>query len=160
MLEALEAVLLTHAHADHTGFAERACTEANAPVSVHQADAAVAKGAKPGKNDGSMSRYLLRAEFYRSAVSLGYHARAYLQAGRLLKYIHLNAQARWGQVLQPRHCRRGGPGVTEVPGTRRKPGIPDVLHARYRPGTGQDGVRAVPGPISATRAWIRGAPRR
>jgi glyoxylase-like metal-dependent hydrolase (beta-lactamase superfamily II) len=70
VLDALEAVLLTHAHADHTGFAERARTEAHAPVWVHHADAAVAKGAGPGKNDGSMTRYLLRAEFYRTVVSL------------------------------------------------------------------------------------------
>jgi glyoxylase-like metal-dependent hydrolase (beta-lactamase superfamily II) len=45
----LEAVVPTHVHADHTGFAERARTKADAPVWVHQADAAVAKGAKPGK---------------------------------------------------------------------------------------------------------------
>jgi glyoxylase-like metal-dependent hydrolase (beta-lactamase superfamily II) len=69
-LEALEAVLLTHAHADHTGFAERARTQARATVWVHDADADVAQGAKPGKNDGGMGRYLLRAEFYRTVVSL------------------------------------------------------------------------------------------
>jgi glyoxylase-like metal-dependent hydrolase (beta-lactamase superfamily II) len=69
-LDALEAVVLTHAHADHTGFAERARTEARAPVWVHQADAAFAKGAKPGKNDGGMGRYVLRAEFYRTVLSL------------------------------------------------------------------------------------------
>ena len=66
----VEAVLLTHAHADHTGFAERARTEAGARVWVHRADAAVAKGAKPGTNDGGMARYLLRAEFYRTTLSL------------------------------------------------------------------------------------------
>ena len=69
-LDALEAMVLTHAHADHTGFAERARTQAQALVWVHQADSAVARGAKPGKNDGSMGRYLLRAEFYRTVVSL------------------------------------------------------------------------------------------
>jgi glyoxylase-like metal-dependent hydrolase (beta-lactamase superfamily II) len=50
-LEDLEDVLITHAHSDHTGFAERARTTAGAPVWIHQADAAVAKGATPGKND-------------------------------------------------------------------------------------------------------------
>ena len=34
----VEAILLTHAHADHTGFAERLRKETNAPVFVHQAD--------------------------------------------------------------------------------------------------------------------------
>ena len=66
----VEAVLLTHAHADHTGFAERARTQAGASIWVHQADAAVAKGAKPGKNDAGLARYLLRAEFYRTTLSL------------------------------------------------------------------------------------------
>ena len=51
-LEDLDAVLLTHAHSDHVGFAERARDTASVPVWVHQADEAVAKGAKPAKNDG------------------------------------------------------------------------------------------------------------
>ena len=66
----LEAVLLTHAHSDHTGFAERARGTASVPVWVHQADEALAKGAKAGKNDGKASAYLLRVEFYRTVLSL------------------------------------------------------------------------------------------
>ena len=66
----LEAVLLTHAHSDHVGTAERARTAAGARVWVHEADAAVARGAPQGKNDGSATRYLLRIEFYRTLVSL------------------------------------------------------------------------------------------
>ena len=67
----MEAILLTHAHADHTGFAERARSEAGARVLVHKADAAVATGdAKPGKNDAGLARYLLRGEFYRTTLSL------------------------------------------------------------------------------------------
>jgi len=69
-LDDLEAVLLTHAHSDHTGFAERARTSANARVWVHQADAEVARGGKPGKNDGRATSYLLRVEFYRTLFTL------------------------------------------------------------------------------------------
>ena len=69
-LEDLEAVLITHAHSDHTGFAERVRTTAGVPVWIHQADAAVAKGAKPGKNDGKARSYLLRVEFYRNLLAL------------------------------------------------------------------------------------------
>jgi glyoxylase-like metal-dependent hydrolase (beta-lactamase superfamily II) len=69
-LQDLEAVLLTHAHSDHTGFAERARTTAGAPVWIHQVDAAVARGAKPGKNDGKVRSYVLRVEFYRTLFSL------------------------------------------------------------------------------------------
>lgn len=66
----LEAVLLTHAHSDHMGFAERARTTVPAPVWIHQADADVARGGKPGKNDGRATAYLLRVEFYRTVFSL------------------------------------------------------------------------------------------
>jgi glyoxylase-like metal-dependent hydrolase (beta-lactamase superfamily II) len=67
----LEAVLLTHAHPDHTGFAEKARTETPAKVWVDAADAEVARTGQPGKKDGSVSQYLFRAEFYRTFLSLG-----------------------------------------------------------------------------------------
>ncbi len=66
----VRAVLLTHAHADHTGFAERARKEAGAAVWVHGADVEVAKGGKLGKNEGSMFRYLGHGAFWRTVVSL------------------------------------------------------------------------------------------
>jgi glyoxylase-like metal-dependent hydrolase (beta-lactamase superfamily II) len=69
-LEDLEAVLITHAHSDHTGFAERARTTAGVPVWIHRADAEVAKGATPSNNDSKASSYLLRVEFYRTLLSL------------------------------------------------------------------------------------------
>jgi glyoxylase-like metal-dependent hydrolase (beta-lactamase superfamily II) len=69
-LDDLAAVLITHAHPDHTGFAERARTTAHAPVWIHQADVEQARGAKPPKNDGRMTSYLLRAQMYRTALSL------------------------------------------------------------------------------------------
>jgi glyoxylase-like metal-dependent hydrolase (beta-lactamase superfamily II) len=37
-LEDLDSVLLTHAHSDHSGFAERARTQAHATVRIHRAD--------------------------------------------------------------------------------------------------------------------------
>jgi glyoxylase-like metal-dependent hydrolase (beta-lactamase superfamily II) len=69
-LDAIDAVLLTHAHADHTGFAERARSEAHAEVWVSEQDEAIARGGKPSGNDGSMVRYLLRKELYRTVLSL------------------------------------------------------------------------------------------
>jgi glyoxylase-like metal-dependent hydrolase (beta-lactamase superfamily II) len=70
-LHNLEAVLLTHAHPDHTGFAERARTEAGARVWVHEADAESARTGKVGTKDGKIPPYLLKAEFYRTFFSLG-----------------------------------------------------------------------------------------
>lgn len=39
----IEAIVLTHAHADHIGFAERVRKEAKAPVYIHPADATMAQ---------------------------------------------------------------------------------------------------------------------
>lgn len=39
----VEAVLITHAHADHMGFADRVSRESSAPVWIHRADVAGAK---------------------------------------------------------------------------------------------------------------------
>jgi glyoxylase-like metal-dependent hydrolase (beta-lactamase superfamily II) len=69
-LDDLEAVLLTHAHADHIGTAERARTTAHARVWVHQADADMATSGTAPQNDGRATSYLLRAEFYRTLFSL------------------------------------------------------------------------------------------
>jgi len=41
-LKDVEAIILTHAHADHMGFAERVRRATNAPVFVHEADLAAA----------------------------------------------------------------------------------------------------------------------
>jgi glyoxylase-like metal-dependent hydrolase (beta-lactamase superfamily II) len=69
-LDDLDAVVLTHAHPDHVGFAERARREGPASVWVHEDDAAVAQGAKPAKSDAGLARYLARTEFYRTMISL------------------------------------------------------------------------------------------
>jgi glyoxylase-like metal-dependent hydrolase (beta-lactamase superfamily II) len=63
-------VLITHAHSDHTGFAERARTSANAVVWIHEADVDQARGGKQPKHDGKMAPYLAKAEMYRTTFSL------------------------------------------------------------------------------------------
>jgi len=42
-LKDIEAIILTHAHADHIGFAERVRKQLDIPVSIHKADAAMAQ---------------------------------------------------------------------------------------------------------------------
>jgi glyoxylase-like metal-dependent hydrolase (beta-lactamase superfamily II) len=69
-LSDLEAVLLTHAHSDHTGFAERARSEAHVTVSVHRDDVEVATTGKARKNQSGVGRYLVRVETYRTLFSL------------------------------------------------------------------------------------------
>ena len=69
-LDDLDAVLLTHAHSDHTGFAERARTEVDASIWIHSADAETARSGKPPKNEAGVGRYLLRPEAYRTLFGL------------------------------------------------------------------------------------------
>jgi glyoxylase-like metal-dependent hydrolase (beta-lactamase superfamily II) len=48
----VRALLLTHGHTDHIGFAERLRRERRVPVSVHEADAALARGEVPNPAKG------------------------------------------------------------------------------------------------------------
>jgi glyoxylase-like metal-dependent hydrolase (beta-lactamase superfamily II) len=66
----LDAVLLTHAHSDHTGFAEQARTTTGARVWVHDQDVQMARTGKVGPRDGKTTAYLLRAAFWRTALVL------------------------------------------------------------------------------------------
>jgi glyoxylase-like metal-dependent hydrolase (beta-lactamase superfamily II) len=110
----LEAVLVTHAHSDHTGFAERART-GGATVWIHEADAAAAGGAKPGKNEAGTAKYLLRAEFYRTVTHLLRHGGA-----RIVPILQLSTFKDGERVDVP-----GNPHVLHVPG--HTPGMSAVL---------------------------------
>jgi glyoxylase-like metal-dependent hydrolase (beta-lactamase superfamily II) len=70
-IDDLETVLLTHAHADHTGVAERARTEAGARVLIHKEDEHAASTGEVGKPDGGMGAYLFKIQMYRTMLSLG-----------------------------------------------------------------------------------------
>ena len=63
-LRDVEVVLLTHAHADHTGFAERARAEGGVTVRVHEADAEAARTGKGGSTDSGIAKYLRHREAY------------------------------------------------------------------------------------------------
>ena len=49
----VRAILLTHGHSDHIGFAERARREKSWPVLVHELDAALARGEVPNPAKGA-----------------------------------------------------------------------------------------------------------
>jgi glyoxylase-like metal-dependent hydrolase (beta-lactamase superfamily II) len=52
-MDDVRAIVLTHGHSDHIGFAERARRERSWPVSVHELDAALARGEVPNPAKGS-----------------------------------------------------------------------------------------------------------
>lgn len=67
----LDAVLLTHAHADHIGFAERARTTIGARVLVHRCDEEMARtGKAAAPNEGKVTLYLLKGQLYKTFWNL------------------------------------------------------------------------------------------
>jgi glyoxylase-like metal-dependent hydrolase (beta-lactamase superfamily II) len=58
-LDDVRAVLLTHAHSDHIGFAERIRSERGVTVSIHELDAALARGEVPNPSRSMGPRRLV-----------------------------------------------------------------------------------------------------
>jgi glyoxylase-like metal-dependent hydrolase (beta-lactamase superfamily II) len=72
-LEDVRAVLLTHAHDDHIGFAERIRHDAGVGIRVHDDDAALARGDVKPKNEGGGSIRLVPVlSFLAFAIRKGY----------------------------------------------------------------------------------------
>jgi glyoxylase-like metal-dependent hydrolase (beta-lactamase superfamily II) len=143
-LSDVEAVVLTHAHPDHTGFAEALRAETGVPVLVHEADAKMARTAKTPLGERGLLPYLAKPAVWR----LFGHMAA--NGARPRKIAEVTTFA-GGHVLDV----PGRPHVVHAPG--HSPGccalhLPDrgvlltgdVLCSR-NPMTGRDGPQIMPG---------------
>jgi len=70
-LDDVRAVVLTHGHSDHIGFAERARRERNLPVSVHELDAALARGEVPNPAKAGPTRLVPLLRFLWFGITHG-----------------------------------------------------------------------------------------
>jgi len=67
----IRALVLTHAHIDHVGFAERLRSERRVPVSVHELDAKMARGEAKPQNQKMLGIGLAALRFIAFALSKG-----------------------------------------------------------------------------------------
>ena len=67
----IRALVLTHAHIDHVGFAERLRREKGVPVSVHELDAKMARGEAKPQNQKMLGVGFAALRFLRFALAKG-----------------------------------------------------------------------------------------
>lgn len=140
----LDAVLLTHAHADHTGFAESARTTADSRVWIHHDDEHAVTTGEVAKPEGGIGRYIFKAQMYRTMLSLGRRG-----ASKVVPVREVSTFADGDLLDVP-----GKPRVIHAPGhtrgscalyleTKRTLLSGDVL-ATWNPLTGRSGPQIMP----------------
>jgi glyoxylase-like metal-dependent hydrolase (beta-lactamase superfamily II) len=150
--EDIRALVLTHAHADHVGFAERLRSEHGVPVLVHAADEQLALTQSGGPRDGSLLPYLRHPAAWRL---LGVLARAGLPSRmRIGEVSTFAADDRLDVPGRPRVIH--APGHTDGCVALHFEGhsallVGDVLCSR-NPLSGRPGVQVMPSAFATSSA--------
>ena len=145
----IEAVLLTHAHGDHVGVAERV-RQAGATVHVHEADAEMARTAKPQSRERGMRPYFRHGATWRLLIT-GMR----LGGARTPKIASVSTFAEGDELDVPGH-----PRIVHAPGHSNGHVVfhfpdrgallaGDVI-VTYNPLTGRSGPQIMPGAFNVS----------
>ena len=146
----VRALVLTHGHTDHIGFAERLRSRQQVPVSVHAADAALARGEvpNPAKGLGPTRIGPLLGFLWFSALHGGIRTPKLQQVGTFGDGATLDVPGSPRVVLTPGHTP--GSAVLHVP-SRNALFVGDAL-ATYAVTTGARGPQVAPFTADAIQA--------
>ncbi len=145
----VEAVLVTHPHPDHLGFAERARTEWRVPVWVHERDTSLSRHPFNYEKEHSPLRHLGSVHTLRVAVAMGaagvLRTRALSEVRGFLEETELDVPGRPRPIHTPGHTH--GHTVFHFPD--RGAVIAGDALATHEPYSGRRGPRIVSGAANA-----------
>ena len=142
-LSDVEAVVLTHGHADHVGFAEGVRAEAGIPVHIHEGDEQLARTGKAPRGERGPVPYLWRPQLWRflaHAIPNGIMPAKIAEVTTFGDAVTLDVPGRPRVVHTPGHTRGSATFVLEDRGVAF---VGDALCTK-NPLTGRDGPQIMP----------------